>query len=87
MPQAENSFVVAAGNPTPDEIAPIEAIHSLFRTEGEKMHLAYERRILVQREQAAFFKVNPPTPEDVVIRYWRIQKPVANAVPEEGGAQ
>ena len=87
LPVTANSFVVSEGEPTPEELAPIVAIHDLFKTEGEKLRLTYEKRILAQKEEAAYLKAHPPKPEDIVVRYWRIQKS-EEAVPQtEGGEQ
>lgn len=85
IPQGDAQFVVTKGNPSPEELAPILAIQNLYKTEGEKLRLAHEGRIRAQKEQEAFLKANPPKPQDIVIRYWRIEKPVATGNAEGGG--
>lgn len=87
LPETANSFVVTGGEPSPEELAPIIAVHDLLKTEGEKLRLTYERRRQAQKEQEAYLKANPPKPEDVVIRYWRIQKSEEAAPQNEGGEQ
>lgn len=84
--EGEARFVVTKGSPTADELAPIRAIHNLYNSEGEKLHLAFEGRVRAQKERAEFLKANPPKPQDIVIRYWRIEKP-ATAGQNEGGAR
>jgi len=86
IPEGEARFVVTKGDPTAEEIAPMQAIQDLYNTEGDKLRLAYEGRLQAQKEQAEFLKANPPKPQDIVVRYWRIEKP-ASAGQNEGGAQ
>lgn len=80
------AFVVTKGNPSTEELAPIQAIHNLVKAQGETLRLAYEGRKQAQKEREDFLKAHPIKPADIVLNYWRIPKapPVA---PQEGGRQ
>ena len=86
LQEGELNYIVTKGAPTAEELAPIVALHSLVKTDGEKLRLAYEGRQRAQREQEAFLKAHPPTPTDIVLNYWRVEKPAAASKTLDGGS-
>jgi len=75
LPQDGPAFVVTSGSPTPDEVAPIQAVHNLIRNEGERLRLAYEGRKQAEKARAQEEKTHPQKPKDIVLNCWRIEKP------------
>ena len=54
-------------------VAAIQELHDLYRVEGERMQLAYQARIKAEEERRTYLLANPPTPDDITIRYWKRQ--------------
>jgi hypothetical protein len=67
----------------------LEQIHDLYRKEGARMNEAYHAREKARAERKAHLLVNPPKPQDVMIRFWKRNRPVAKVEPvtetQEGG--
>ena len=78
IPEAEPAVVVSGGStPLAGSMDVIEGILNLYSTEGQQMKLAYEERLQAEAERKAWLKANPPRPQDIVIRHWRVGgKPV-----------
>jgi len=74
IPQTGPSFVITSGNPEPDEVATIQAIHDLVRNEGERLRLACEGRKQAQKEHEEYLRNNPPKPKSLTVRYWRVDQ-------------
>ena len=51
----------------------LEQIHDLFSKEGERMAAEYSVRKQAEADRKAELLANPPTPNDVTIRYWKGQ--------------
>jgi len=86
LPQGDPAFVVTEGAPTAEELAPIQAVHDLFKSQGETLRLAYEARKQASQQRDAEAKANPPKPKDIVLHYWRMPK-ADTATPVQGGAR
>lgn len=69
---------------SPDEtgVELIDDMHVLYKVEGTRMEEAYQARIKAYEERKAYLLANPPKPEDVTIRFWKRERPVAKK--EEG---
>lgn len=66
------SFVVVEGNPTKEDLAPIQALVDLYNSDKERLRLAYEGRLEAAAERARELRENPPKKKNLLIRYWRL---------------
>jgi hypothetical protein len=82
LPTDKISYVVQTGQPDPDLISALDALHEILSHDDAKLRIAYEGRMRAARERAEHLKVNPPQPKDITINYWRVKTP---AVKQEGG--
>jgi hypothetical protein len=84
------SFVVVEGDAESPAMDTLEQIHDLYRKEGPRMEEAYHARVKAREERRAYLLANPPKPQDVTVRFWKRNRPVAKEEPEtetrEGGA-
>jgi hypothetical protein len=60
----------------------IVALHELYATDGERLRQAYELREARRKEAEAELLANPPIPKDIVLNFWRVEPPKAEAKPE-----
>ena len=71
LPADGPGFVLVEGDAQDTEgMAPIVAIHDLYRVEKDRLAAAYEGRERAHAEREAWLKANPPVPQDSVIRFW-----------------
>jgi len=84
LPVGQANFVIA-GNAPSDESAlvPVKSLHDLYNGEYQRLKTAYESRERANRQREADLKANPPKPKDIVLSYWRTDKPA----PAKGGAK
>lgn len=74
------SFVVTQGDANDAEaMAPVTALHELYREDHVALHEAYTARLKAHAEREAWLRANPPQPQDVLIRVWKPQ-PLADSV-------
>lgn len=76
------AFVVVEGGKDSPAMHTLEQIHDLYRNEGARMEAAYHARELARAERKAYLLANPPKPKDLVLHYWRGQRP-----DNQGGAR
>ena len=72
FPAGKATFMVTAGEATPETLAALQSLHDLYNKEFHRLKTAYEGRERAQRLQEAELKANPPKPKDIVINYWHI---------------
>ena len=82
------AFVLVEGDAKSAAMDTLEQIHDLYRKEGERMEEAYHAREKARADRKAYLLANPPTPNDVTIRFWKRNTPSPRGVHVlEGGAQ
>jgi hypothetical protein len=83
------SFIVVEGDAKSPAMDTLEQIHDLYRKEGARMEEAYHAREKAREERKAYLLANPPKPNDVTVRFWKRNRPVAKAASaketQEGG--
>jgi hypothetical protein len=83
------SFVVVEGDAKSPAMDTLEQIHDLYRKEGPRMEEAYHARVKAREERKAYLLANPPKPNDVTVRFWKRNRPVAKEASvtetQEGG--
>ena len=86
---ADPAFVIAKGEPTPDELAPLLSLHALYKAEHTRLKAATAHVARVNAERREWEKTHPPQPEDIIIKHWNTsgQTPAAQTNTTEGGAQ
>lgn len=73
IPAVGPGFVVADGEGSaPAARVPRRALHELYRRKRETLRRAYHGREQAKRARAAELEADPPEPEDISIRFWRI---------------
>ena len=70
--ETKASFVVVEGNPTEEDMAPIQAMVDLYNSDKERLRIAYEGRLEAAEERARELRENPPEKKNIIIRYWRL---------------
>ncbi len=76
FPPGKATFIISAGEATPETLASLHSLHDLYNNEYERFKTAYEGRERAQRLHEAELKANPPKPKDIVLNYWRIDSKV-----------
>jgi hypothetical protein len=69
--------VIEGDTANKDALADLETLHDLYRVDGQRLKLASEIREKAIRERQAWIEANPPQPQDIIVRHWK--------VPEQGG--
>ena len=83
LPAGKATFAIISEKTPPDTLASIQALHDLYNNEHDRLNAAYEGREHARIQQEAELKAHPPKPKDIVLNYWRIEKPAA----VKGGAK
>lgn len=74
IPPGDPTFVVSEGMPSPEALAPITALHQLYKTDHARLQAEHQAREQAQRDQEALLRDNPPQPKNIVIRHWRMDE-------------
>ncbi len=69
------SFVVVEGKNKGQAKDTLEQIHDLYRKEGERLHAAFLAREKAEAERRAELIANPKQPQDILIQFWKRDKP------------
>ena len=82
FPDGPASFAIV-GTPPADSsvLGPIQSLHDLYNSEFQRLMTAYEGRERARLQHEADLKANPPKPKNIVLNYWRTEKPAQT----EGG--
>lgn len=62
----------------------ITSLHEILNHDEQELRVAYDGRTRAAEERRALLETNPPQPKDIILNYWRIEKP---ADQEEGAAK
>ena len=85
---AEPSYIVTAGNPTEEDLAPIDGLHEIFQQNHAALIAEHQRIKLLNEQRAAELAANPPDPKpDLIIRYWTPEKTLAEKQREQAAQQ
>jgi hypothetical protein len=84
-PGAAPSFVVTAGQPTPEETAGLAALHDLFKAERHRLIASAANTRALNDRIAADRAANPPQKQDLVIKHWRASRHGEPATPPQDG--
>lgn len=71
------TYQIISGQPTPEQLIPIQSLHDLYNTEHGRLLTALQGREQAQLAREAELKANPPLPQDITIQYWRTESPAA----------
>ena len=85
IPPGSADFVVMTGEPSPDALAALDALHNYYNEEKETLAARYHIREQERLAHAAALLADPPRPKDITLNYWRVtpSAPVA----QEGGVR
>jgi hypothetical protein len=76
-PVGTPAFVVTKGDAADTAaLAPITALHELYKTDSARLIAEHEARLQAQREREAYIRAHPPEPQDVTIHFWEREHPV-----------
>jgi hypothetical protein len=76
----EITFRIIEGDATNKEaLADLETLHELYRSDGQRLKLAYEIRERAIRDRQAWLEANPPQPQDIIVRHWKVPEPTEAA--------
>lgn len=82
------SYIVTEGNPTLEDIAPIDGLHEIFQQNHAALIAEHQRIQQQNAQRAAELAANPPDPKpDLIIRYWTPEKTLAEKQQEQQAAQ
>ena len=82
FPDGPATFIIAGTPPDdPTVLVPIQSLHDIYNSEYGRLKTAYEGRERARIEREAYLKANPPKPKNIVLNYWRTEKPART----EGG--
>ena len=65
------SFVVAEGHVDSEAMDTLSQVHDLYRNEGVRMEKAFHAREKASTARHAYLLANPPSPDDIMIRFWK----------------
>lgn len=65
------SFVVAEGQVDSKAMDTLSQVHDLYRNEGVRMEKAFHAREKAYAARHAYLLANPPSPDDIMIRFWK----------------
>ena len=82
FPTGTSTCQIVFGNPTPEQMVPVNLFLAHYDTHIIELQAAYQKRIEEQQRLAAGEKAHPKIPEDLVVQY-RILAP-EEIVPQEG---
>ena len=70
------SFALVGTPPAdPSVLIPVQSLHELYNSEYVRLKAAYEGRERARIQHEAGLKANPPKPKNIVLNYWRTEKP------------
>jgi hypothetical protein len=83
LPAGKAAFAIISEKPTETTLASIQSLHDLYNNEHDRLQKAYEGRERARLQHEAELIANPPKPKEIVLNYWRTEKPAA----KKGSAQ
>ena len=77
FPEGKATFQIVGKLPTSEDLVPIQSLHDLYNSEFERLKTAYEGRERARIAQEAYLKANPPRAKNIVLSFWRSDKPTS----------
>lgn len=81
FPDGPATFAFVGTEPPADFLVAIQSLHDIYNSEYGRLKAAYEGRERARIEREAYLKAHPPQPKNIVLNYWRAEKPAQT----EGG--
>ena len=75
FPEGPATFTIVGTPPDAETLVPIQSLHDLYNSEFNRLKSAWEGRERARIEREAWLKANPPQPKNIVLNYWRTEKP------------
>ena len=75
FPAGPATFTWVGTPPAPEIVADVQSLHDIYNTDHERLKTAWEGRVRAQIAREAELKAHPPQPKDIVINFWRTDKP------------
>jgi len=75
FPTGPATFTIVGAPPDAETLVPIQSLHDLYNSEYAHLKTAWEGRERARIEREAYLKANPPQPKNIVLNYWRTEKP------------
>lgn len=69
------SFSITTGKASDEALVWIQSLHDIYNNEYERLKTAYDGREQARLAKEAELKANPPQPKNIVLNYWRTEKP------------
>lgn len=77
FPEGKATFKVTGGQPTAEQLIPIQSLHDLYNMEYARLLTAWQGRERARVEREAYLKAHPPQPQDITLDYWRTENPAS----------
>ena len=77
FPAGPASYAFVGKLPSDRIIASVQSLHDIYNNEFSRLKTAFEGRQRANLQREADLKAHPPQPKDIVINYWRTEKPAA----------
>lgn len=84
---AKASLVIGEGDPTEEQLAPIDYLIDLYNRDKDTLRARFETARRQSAEAERQRQLNPPEKKDIIIRYWNSGNSSANETPAQGGAR
>jgi hypothetical protein len=75
FPDGPATFTIVGEQPADEILFSIQSLHDLYNSEYARLKTAMEGRERARIEREAYLKANPPQPKDIVLNFWRTEKP------------
>jgi hypothetical protein len=84
LPSDKAAYLIHEGEADDDLLVALDSLHEILNHDEEELRTAYEGRERAAKEREEYLKANPPAPKDIILNYWRTEKPAAQ---EKGAGQ
>ena len=75
FPDGPATFIIDGEQPDAETLVPIQSLHDLYNSEYARLKTAWEGRERERIEREAWLKAHPPQPKNIVLNYWRTERP------------
>jgi hypothetical protein len=88
LPEGKATFAILSKNSTAATLASVQSLHDLYNNEHDRLLAAYEGREKARLQNEAELKAHPTKPKDIVLNFWRTERPAPAADnPAKGGGR
>ena len=70
-----------------EALADLEILHDLYRRDGQRLELAHDIREKASRERQAWLEANPPQPQDIIVRHWKVPEQTEQEAKNSAGTE